>query len=165
MLNSYNHLERKGIVVGGLGNPLMSDEGIGIYILRELMAKSGHPDSVHFVELGSSVINVIHAIAGRQKAVLIDCALMGQPAGTIRRFSPNEVSSIKALTHFSLHEGDLLTTLELSRRLGECPQNVVLFGIQPESMAPGENLSFTLRDRLEDYVKVIGAELELSPAR
>jgi len=158
-------MERKGTVVVGLGNPLMSDEGIGIYILRKLMAKSEHSDNVHFVELGSSVVNVIHAIAGRQKAVLIDCALMERPAGTIRRFSPDEVSSTKALTHLSLHEGDLLAALELSRRLGEYPQDVVIFGIQPENMAPGEGLSFTLRNRLEEYVEVIGAELELSPAR
>ncbi|MFC1861515.1 hydrogenase maturation protease [Chloroflexota bacterium] len=156
-------MEHNDIVVAGLGNLLMSDEGIGIQVLRKLIEKSQHLHNIHFVEIGSSVINVIHAIAGRQKAVLIDCAFMEQPAGTILRFSPQEVSSDKSLPLLSLHEGDLLSNLDLSRKLGECPENVVIFGIQPESIAPGESLSPTLQNRLEDYVEFIKVELELSP--
>jgi len=152
-------MERKNIVVGGLGNPLMTDEGIGIYVLRELMTKSECPDNVEFVELGSSVMNVVHAIAGRQKAVLIDCACMEKPAGTIQRFSPDEVFTTKALMHFSLHEGDLLDVLKLSRRLGEYPQDVVIFGIQPESMTLGEGLSPPLQERLANYTEVVLQEL------
>ncbi|MFA4835979.1 MAG: hydrogenase maturation protease, partial [Dehalococcoidia bacterium] len=88
---SFLKMERRGIIVGGLGNPLMTDEGIGIHVISELAARSGCSPDVDFVELGSSVMNVVHAIAGRQKAILIDCALMDEPAGTIRRFHPDEV--------------------------------------------------------------------------
>jgi hydrogenase maturation protease len=152
-------MEHKDIVVGGLGNTLMSDEGIGIHVLREVMACPERPENIEFVELGSSAMNVVHAIAGKQKAVLIDCAFMNEPAGTIRRFTPDEATSTKTLTYLSLHEGDLLGALELSRRLGEYPQNVVIFGIQPESITPGEHLSSPLQERLATYATAVIQEL------
>jgi len=152
-------MEYKGIVIVGLGNTLMSDEGIGIHVLREVMACPKCPENIEFVDLGSSAINVVHAIAGRQKAVLIDCAFMDEPAGTIRRFTPDEAISTKIMAHLSLHEGDLLGALELSRRLGEYPQNVVIFGIQPESISPGEHLSSPLQEHLATYATAVLQEL------
>jgi hydrogenase maturation protease len=154
--------ERKDVVVVGLGNLLMTDEGAGLHVVHELMARSERFSHVEFIELGSSSMAVVHAIAGRQKAVLIDCACMDEPAGTIRRFTPDEVVSKRATAHLSLHEGDLLGALELTRKLGEYPDEVVIFGIQPKSMVPGEGLSAELRERLESYVEMIGAELDMS---
>ena len=151
--------ERKDVVVVGLGNLLMTDEGAGLHVIQELMAMSERFSHVEFIELGSSTMSVVHAIAGRQKAILIDCACMDQPAGTIRRFTPEEVISNKASAGFSLHEGDLLGELALSRQLGEYPNEVIIFGIQPKSMLPGEDLSPELRERLESYIEMIGAEL------
>ena len=152
--------ERKDMVVVGLGNPLMADEGIGLYVLRGLMAGSERLSDIDYVDLGSSLMGVVHAIAGRRKAILIDCAYMGEPPATIRRFNPDEVVSVKAMTHFSLHEGDLLEALGLSQRLGEYPEEVVIYGIQPERIAPGEGLSSALQERSHDYIDVISAEVE-----
>ncbi|MEE8374379.1 MAG: hydrogenase maturation protease [Dehalococcoidia bacterium] len=146
------------IVVVGLGNTLMTDEGIGIHVLCLLMSESGRHDHIDMVEAGSSVMSVVHSIAGRRKAIIIDCARMSEPAGTIRRFTPSEVESTKSLPHLSLHEGDLLTALRLSRDLGEHPDEVVIFGIQPETIAPGDSLSSTLQERLDYYLETIASE-------
>jgi hydrogenase maturation protease len=152
--------KRKDVVVVGLGNLLMTDEGAGLHVIYELMAMSERFDHVEFIELGSSAMSVVHAIAGRQKAILIDCAHMNQPAGTIRRFTPDDVISKKEAADFSLHEGDLLGELVLSRQLGEYPDEVIIFGIQPKSMLPGEDLSPELRERLESYIEMVGKELD-----
>lgn len=149
----------KAIIVGGLGNPLMTDEGVGLYVIRELAARSENLSHVDFIELGTSPMNVVHAIAGRQKAILVDCAYMDEPAGTIRRFTPDDVASSKEMAHFSLHEGDLLDALKLSQVLGECPGEIVIFGIQPESMEFGDSLSPALQEQLEKYVEVVGGEV------
>jgi len=152
--------ERKDVVVVGLGNLLMTDEGAGLHVLYGLMAISERFGHVEFIELGSSPMSVVHAIAARQKAILIDCAYMDQPAGTIRRFIPEDVISNKPTADFSLHEGELLGELELSRQLGEYPTEVIIFGIQPKSMLPGEDLSPELQERLESYIEIISAELD-----
>lgn len=150
---------RKEIIVGGIGNPLMSDEGVGIHVIHQLTAETEYSNIVDFVDLGSSAMNVIHGIAGRKKAILIDCARMGEPIGTIKRFSPEEVISSKDLNHLSLHEGDLLDALALSQKLGECPEDVVIFGIQPDIITFGEELSPSLRERLPEYTRTVIQEL------
>lgn len=149
----------KALIVGGLGNPLMSDEGIGLFLVRELACLWENLIEADFIELGTSPMNVVHAIAGRRKAVLVDCAWMDEPEGTIRRFTPKEVVSGKEMPHFSLHEGDLLDALKLSQVLGECPPEIVIFGIQPVSMEFGEGLSPALEKQIPKYVEIIGREL------
>jgi hydrogenase maturation protease len=114
---------------------------------------------VDFVEQGCSPLAVLHALAGRQKAILVDCAFMDRPAGTIVRFTPEQVVSTRATTHLSLHDGDLLGTLGLLRGMEEYPKEVVIFGIEPEIVMLGDGLSLTLRERLESYVEVVAREL------
>jgi len=63
---------------------------------------------------------------------------------------------------YSLHEGDLLNTLELSRRLGECPDDIVIFGIEPKEIAQGEGLSSELQSNLQQYVQTILQEIDIS---
>ncbi len=149
----------KKIIVGGLGNPLMTDEGIGLEVIHRLTSRTDLPDFIELIELGSNPMIVVHAIANRQKAVLIDCAFMNQPAGTICRFTPDDVISKKAETSLSLHQADLLKALEISKKLGEYPEEVVIYGIQPERVTPGDNLSPLLYSRLDDYAETIRAEL------
>jgi hydrogenase maturation protease len=142
----------KPTVVIGLGNPLMSDEGIGIRVLAQLQNHAERFPDTEFLDLGTSTVSVLHAIANRSKAVFIDCAFMGEPAGAIRAFTPAEVQSGKAQSGLSLHEGDLLATLDLSSRLGEIPPVVRIFGIQPFHVGMGHDLSPALQARLDEYV-------------
>ena len=137
----------------------MSDEGIGIHVIQQLTASAEYSNIIDFVDLGSSAMNVIHAIAGRKKAILIDCAYMGEPVGTIKRFIPDQVVSDKNIKHLSLHEGDLLDALALSQKLGECPEDIVIFGIEPENMSFGEALSTPLQEQLLEYTWAVIQEL------
>ena len=148
----------KQVVVIGLGNPLMSDEGVGVRVVQALEAEGVHPRA-DFVDAGTSGMKALHAMAGRAKAILVDCAKMRTEPGTLRRFGPDHVVSRKELPGFSLHEGDLLNTIELSRRIGECPAEVVIFGIEPARVEMGESLSPALASRLGEYVEAVKAEI------
>jgi hydrogenase maturation protease len=146
-------------VVIGLGNLLMSDEGIGLHVVRSLMAGGKACPGVDFLDLGASGMEVLHKIAGRRKAILVDCALMGEEPGTINRFSPEDVRSTKEVSVLSFHEGDLLDILALSERLGECPEEVVILGVQPEKVCLGDELSDTLLKRLPEYAAIVISEV------
>ncbi len=141
----------------------MTDEGIGVYLVNEL-AKLASPSEalsrIQFEDLGTSGLAVLHNIAGKHKAVIIDCALMGEPPGTIRRFTPDEVSP-NAKRRFSLHEGDLFSVLELSQHLDEAPAEIILFGIEPYEVVTGRTLSEILASRVPEYLKLVAAELNL----
>lgn len=150
---------RCSTVVLGLGNPLMADEGIGVRLVVQLSRSvAEHPD-VEFVDAGTGGLAVLHHIAGRRKAIFIDCAYMGEEPGTIRRFTPEEVCSTKVLAHQSLHEADLLRILELSQQLDEAPDEVVIFGIQPQRIEPALGLSSVLEGRIDEYLAMLLKEL------
>ena len=160
---------KTGTVLIGLGNPLLRDEGIGVHLERALAAShakktSGlgsfsYPQPVEFLDLGTASFRVLHAIAGKARALFIDCALMEEAPGTLRRFTLDEVRTRKSLPQLSLHEGDLLHTLDLAQKIEECPPTVVIFGIQPEDISPGEALSPALTASFAEYVRAIEEEI------
>jgi len=147
------------VLVAGLGNPLMGDEGIGVRLVHNLQQRMSALPHVDFMDMGTGGLSVLHAIAGRPKVVFVDCAFMDEPPGTIRRFTPDSVASTKAQWRTSAHEGDLLAILELSRSLGECPPQVVIFGIQPASVEPRIGLSPAVEARLGEYAELIAREV------
>ena len=147
-------------LVIGLGNRLLSDEGIGLVLLEALARQATEFPSVDFLELGTGGMAVFHAMAGRKTALILDCARMGAAPGVIRCFTPDTVRSGEAQPFFSLHEGALLDLIALSRRVGECPERIIIFGIQPETLMPGEQVSPILQARLPEYLALITKELK-----
>lgn len=147
------------VVVLGLGNPLMADEGIGIHLIERLMKMATKYPGVDFVDAGTGGLSVLHQIEGRRKAIFIDCALMDEEPGILKRFTPQDVHTTKVLAGQSLHETDLLRIIRLARQLDQAPQEVVIFGIQPEQVTLSENLSTTLSSKFDSYLSEILLEL------
>ena len=141
----------------GLGNPMMSDEGIGVRVVAQLQ-DTDLVRNIDVIDLGTAGMNVLHELEGRERVIFVDCAMMDDPPGTIRRFTPDEVTTRKVQMGLSLHEGDLLNTLALARRLGICPEDVVIFGIEPRAIEYGDRLSLELEERLGEYTAAIRAE-------
>ena len=149
----------KPILIICLGNPLMRDEGIGIRLASELLVHLADNPNVDVLDLGTGGISVIHAIAGRKKVIFIDCAIMGKSSGCIYRFTPEQANSKKVQMRYSLHEGNLLNSIELSRNLGECPDNIIIFGIEPKEITHGEGLTSQLENNIQQYIQIIMEEL------
>lgn len=150
---------KKPTIVLGLGNPLMSDEGIGVLLVNRLSELSDNYPEADFIDAGTGGLNLLHLFEGREKAVLIDCANMEEEPGTIKKFTPEQVKSVKQLAHYSLHEQDLMKIIDMAKMLGQCPKQIVIFGIQPESVSLGQTLSAELEKKIGDYIKMICEEL------
>jgi len=155
-----NQSTTRPIVVLGLGNPLMADEGIGVYLVERLMASAARYPAVDFVDAGTGGLSILYHIEERRKAIVIDCAFMDEPPGAIRRFAPDQVQSVKVLAHQSLHEADLMQIIALARQLGQAPDEIVIFGIQPQRVEPGLGLSRTLMERMDEYISAVSHELQ-----
>jgi hydrogenase maturation protease len=172
MLNSSNNgssvvqpvSDHKKTAVLGLGNPIMSDEGIGPAIVQRLKDEAGDT-RIQFVDVGTGGFSLLYHLEGVDKVVFVDCALMGEAPGTIRRFTCDQVQTVKRLSHFSLHEGDLLTLIDKAKKLGQCPEEIVIFGIEPELVDFGLELTDTLARQMDHYVARIEEELKPSKQR
>mgnify|MGYP000745281462 CR=1 FL=1 len=152
---SSDNTTSKPILVGGIGNILMGDDGIGVHVVRELAAEHGPFPDTEISDLGTPGMALLHSIAERHKVILVDCADFDQPAGTCRCFSPEQAHSVKKMSGFSLHEGDLFQILKISRDLGEAPSETILVGIQPGNVSPKERLSPAVTKQMNDYVNLL----------
>jgi hydrogenase maturation protease len=150
---------KKAVIVIGLGNTLMSDEGAGVRVVQRLSDFADRFPLVDFVDAGTGGMSILHLIRGKDKAIFIDCARMGEKPGVLRKFTPQEIKNAKVLSHQSLHEFDLIKIIDMSYKLGQCPAEIVIFGIEPQSVKPGCELSKILADRIGEYVAAVRNEL------
>lgn len=135
----------------------MRDEGIGVRLAGILSDRC--LAGVEVIDLGTGGMTLLHALEGRKRAIIMDCALMDEPAGTIRRFTVDEVRSRKKMMGRTIHEQDLIQLLDLAKQFGKCAEDVVIFGIQPEDVSQGDGLTTVLADRLDEYAGMIEEEV------
>ena len=148
------------IIIIGLGNPLLGDEGIGVALVQALGEVYADDPEVECVDMGTGGMAVLHVLAERRKALFLDCALMGEAPGTLRRFTPAEVRARRTQPSFSLHQGNLLDLLALAGELHTLPAEIVIFGIEPLTLSPGLSLSLPLQQHFGEYLDAIRAEVE-----
>lgn len=153
----------KPTIVVGLGNPLMADEGIGVALVEELgkLAAAGKlpSETIEYYDGGCGGMYLLHSIAERQKVILLDCCLMGTEPGTIKRFTPDDVNSVKQMAHLSLHEVDILKVIELAKQIGQCPNDIVIFGIEPVKIEPQMHLNGAITAKIPEYIDAICKEI------
>ena len=128
------------IVIIGVGNLLLKDEGVGVHVAQNLQ-KKGLPSAVEVHDGGVAGIGLLDFFHGASKVLLIDAADMNLDPGTVVRFTPEEVVSEKSGPRFSAHDVGLLEVLELAKALGNSPAEVIIFGIQPKEISWGTELS------------------------
>ncbi len=117
----------------GLGNSLLSDDGVGIYAAREVarrLAGTARADPVDVTESEVAGFALMELMAGWDRVVLVDSVVFeGVEPGTVLQLAADDLHTSLRLR--SVHDIDLPTALELGRRLGlSMPSDVVIFGIQ-----------------------------------
>jgi hydrogenase maturation protease len=119
------------ILVVGLGNELLSDDGVGIRVLRELKERLP-TECIAFEELSVGGLQLLDHLVGYRCCFLIDAIVTGtSPAGTVHRFVQEPGHPSIRLS--SSHHVDLSQVLALGEMLGAAiPAKVVVYGIEPE---------------------------------
>ena len=117
-----------GTVIIGMGNPLLSDDGVGIAVARAVAERIQRLD-LTVTELHTGGIRLMEAMAGFKRAVVVDAMLSGAPPGTLREFDPSGFVTTK--NTFSSHDTDFATAYELGRMTGvPLPEQVAFWGIE-----------------------------------
>lgn len=127
------------IIVLGVGNELLRDEGVGVIAARAF-GQETLPSNVDVVDGATGGLDLIFELEGFDQAIIIDAADMGLQPGTVRSFRLDEVQTALATPIASLHEISLVDALEIGKLTGPMPE-VRIVGIQPREIAPGTGLS------------------------
>jgi hydrogenase maturation protease len=151
----------KKIGVIGVGNPLRRDDGIGIVLLEELKKeKKLLPKGIHFVDGGTGGMNLLHIIAGFDIVFIIDAIYMNAQPGECRLFTADEIVSNKVTFSFSTHDFQLPHVIEMSRQLGELPEQVFIFGVQPKDVSFKKGLTKDLDEKICQILDIIVINLK-----
>lgn len=144
-------------VVIGLGNPLMGDDGLGIAVAQRL-ADWGLPDDVQVVDGGTWGLNLLPVIEDAERVILVDAIDVGEAPGTLIRL-PRERLPKYLATKISPHEVDLRDVLALAELRRTLPEDTTAVGLQPHTVAPGDQLSPLIQERLDGLVTAVVEEL------
>jgi hydrogenase maturation protease len=150
------------VVVVGIGNLLLKDEGIGVHVAQALERAPSPGDVELQVVDGGTSPNLLPFVEGIDKLIILDAAKGGGEPGAIYRFSP-EVITMEDEDITSVHQIGLLETLRIMKSLGREPKKVVIVGIEPKEINYGLELSPELERKIPDITAMVLKEIAANP--
>jgi len=147
----------------GLGNSILTDDGVGIYAAREVgrrLAEAGKAEDIEIRESEVGGFTLMELMTGCKRVILMDAIQFeGLEPGTVVRIDPEDLHT--SLRIRSVHDIDLPTALELGRRMGfAMPDELTIFGIQAQDMLTfGESLTPAAERGLNQAVDLVLQEI------
>lgn len=137
------------VLVLGIGNILMMDEGVGNRVATELQATYVFPDDVRVMDGGTMGLGMMHLFRGVEFLMLVDAVDgTGHPPGTVVRVAPEDFAPNQVL--HSLHDVRFVDVLNAAKLIGIMPEADCI-GVQVEDMSPAE-LTIGLSEPVEAAV-------------
>ncbi len=117
-------------VVIGLGNTVLSDDGVGVFVARRL--RGTVDGAVDIIEAELAGLDLMEMMKGYNRAVIIDSIkLDGEEPGTVFKLAFDDLKITPRLA--SCHDIDIGTAIALGKRLGfHMPEEVVIYAVQAE---------------------------------
>jgi len=146
------------VLVLGIGNVLLMDEGAGVRAVEEMDRRFQLPESVETLDGGTSGIDLLPYIRNRDYLIIIDAVKSGHPPGAVVRVEGEDVPATFR-TRISPHQLGLSDLLAAARLTGEFPARMVLFGVEPKRIEVGLGLSDEVKEGLEQLIDMVAGEL------
>ncbi|MCX8062187.1 MAG: hydrogenase maturation protease [Anaerolineales bacterium] len=150
--------EQQHTLILGVGNTLYGDDGLGVRV-AEMLSEQRLPAGVAVEQAGLDSVNLVIKMEGWQRVIIIDAVHMGERPGTWRRFKPEEVRLLAEGQRFSLHESGVASALELAQALEKLPQEVIIYGMEPEVLEVREGLSSSVQAAVPELAQHILDEI------
>jgi len=147
-------------LVLGIGNLVMSDDGIGVRVVQAIDERYRFPAEVTILDGGTLGLDLLPRIEETERLIIVDAVETGAPAGTLVRMSGEEIPQALE-TKLSPHQMGLKDLLAVASLLGQAPEEMVLWGVQPESIDMALGLTATVEAQVEPLVARVLAELAL----
>ena len=146
------------VVILGIGNLLLSDEGVGVHVANQLM-EMDLPAEVSVVEGGTDGFRLIDIITEADRLIVVDAVKGGGPPGSIYHFDIDEVRDCPSGFKTSVHQIGILEVINLSGLIGKKPYTTVI-GVEPKSLDMGMELSPEIKDKIPRMIQLILDELK-----
>jgi hydrogenase maturation protease len=150
----------KRVLIAGIGNVLLGDDGVGPYVVRQLDSAYSFDEGVELEDLGTPALDFIDHIAGLDALIVIDSVDNGKAPGTITLYRHQDLMRKAPAIRLDTHSPAIAQSLLAADVFfGMPPREILLVGITAESYAAGCNLSESVHAAIDSAAQHVLAEL------
>ena len=142
------------IAVFGIGNLLLSDDGVGVHVIHRLIKEYEFPEYIEFIDGGTKGLDLLPLFEERDKVMIIDAANFKKKPGTIDIIEGDKIPAFLS-TKLSVHQIGLPDTLFAAKLMEITPPEMCLIGIQPKSMDTAIELSETVSSQMGNLIEKV----------
>lgn len=140
-------------VIIGIGNSLLTDEGVGIRAIQVMQSNYSTDDDVEIIDGGTLSFTLLNYFDDCDNLIVIDSSNLHTTPGSVRLFVDAEVEQfLDFYTPDSVHDINLIDILSIARMMNRYPQRLALIAVQPETMSWGTELT----QKVNNSLPVIG---------
>jgi hydrogenase maturation protease len=147
--------EKMRKVIIGLGNPILSDDRVGLFIIDELEKMNKNPD-ISFVRLSSGGMTIVDASDGFDEAVLVDSIFSGQfPVGSLTILTPENFAETSHASN--VHDINFATAMKMGEEMGvKVPKIFRIYAVEvKEVLTFGMEMTKEVADNLPEIISEI----------
>ncbi len=152
-------MSRKPILILGVGNTIQTDDGVGVHVIEE-MRKNPLPKDTDLFDGGTLGYDLLGAIEGRKKVIVIDTVKGQQSPGTLYKFSPEDVPNDN--NYDSLHQLGIIEAIRLAGLQNKAPDLTVIIGVEPEIIDWGLSLTDTVKKKIPRIIEMVMEEVNIA---
>jgi hydrogenase maturation protease len=143
----------------GVGNLLMSDEGVGVHVIQRLVAAYQLPEEVQILDGGTLGMDLLYYLEGVENLLLIDAVEAHKEPGALIRLEGDDVPAFLSIK-ISPHQLGVPDMLAAAKLKGIYPPRIVLWGVQPERLELGLDLSPKVESKVDTIIENILVQLQ-----
>ncbi len=145
----------QNILILGIGNTLLSDEGTGVHLVSRMQASKGALPGVEYLDGGTLSFTLAEPIAQASGLIVVDAARMQQAPGTVRIYRDEAMDEYLKGNRASVHEVSLGDLLDIARLSETLPPRRCLVGIEPQELDWGESPSPVVSEAIDQAIEQI----------
>ncbi len=139
-------------VIIGIGNTLRNDDGVGPYILDKLREKN-LPKDIRLVNLESATVDILNAIEGFSKVIIIDSMNFQSKVGKIHEFKLDDLADNKK--SFNLHNIDFKSLFLTAKKINRSPDELKFYCIEIKDTNYEQKLSAEVKKSGDILIKML----------
>ena len=150
----------KKIVILGVGNRLMGDDGFGPKALDEL-EKRNMPENVELIDAGVGGIAILSWIEDADKVIIIDSVQTNnEPPGTVYQFTDKDIPSLDNFM-LSLHDLNLVDTIQIGKVVQKMPEEIIIFGVEVKRLTQfDDQLTPEVAGAMDEVIDLVMKEIK-----
>lgn len=147
-----------GILVLGIGNILLRDDGVGVHVVREIQKRFVFDPEIDIIDGGTKGLDLLPLFEKRRRVLIVDAVDFGKEPGYISVLNNRQIPAILH-SKLSVHHIGLGEVLLASDMLGIMPEEICLIGIQPGDLNTGVEMSIAVSTKIEELIFLVTDKL------